>query len=191
MLLDLTDKIAGFFTRRMLIGRRMVVDFSSAKEKRVSVIVVPEGTFSFALSKKGDLHEIQLVSDAGTEVLATYDDSEEADYALKKLKVAMVRPLKRVVLACLGVIIVIFAFDLMTAPKAARQPNVRQNGPTSYNSGSGLSPEQLAALRERSTANAAGMPPAPALSPQPAIADGASSTSSPEAQAAISLLRGK
>lgn len=201
MLLNFFDKITGFYSRKWLIGRRLVLDFSTSRERRVSVIELPADSFHIELRTVAGVHELLMSANGSQEVLATFDDELDAELAMKKMKVGMLRPFKKVVLACLGLLIIFFTFDVATATRGGRSPqNSVSTGKNSQNSG-GLTQEQLAQiLRERANGNAqssisgpAGIPAnsvqAPSVS-APALATD-STVGSPEAQAAIKLLKGK
>lgn len=188
MLIDLWDQVAGRLSRKWLMGRRFVIDFRDANERRIAVVELPEGSFSFDLRTAGDVTELVMVSDMGQRVLATFKDFAAAERSAKRVRIAMVRPFKKIVFAALGVLIVIFAFDLATTPRAMRTAR-----PTM---GQGATQEQMSAeLRSRmmptpagAAANAnAGQPTSAVVKPESFV----DAQSSPEAQAAIRMLKGK
>lgn len=201
MLLNVFDKITGFYSRKWLIGRRLVLDFSTSRERRVSVIELPVDSFHIELRTVAGVHELLMSANGSQQVLATFDDEVDAELAMKKMKVGMLRPFKKAVLACLGLLIIFFAFDVATASRGGRSSqNSVTTGKSSQIPG-GLTQEQLAQiLRERATGGAqssisgpAGIPGNSAQGPSANIpaqsAD--SAVGSPEAQAAIKLLKGK
>jgi hypothetical protein len=202
MLLNVFDKITGFYSRKWLIGRRLIIDFSTSRERRVSVIELPVATFHIELRKVDGAHELLMSANGSQQVLASFDDEFEAEQAMKRMKVGILRPFKKAVLACLGVLIIFFAFDVATAPRGGR--SVQVNGATTRNSQNpgGLTQDQVSQLlRERGSGKAqssisgpAGIPSNPAQGPassdMPAPATD-TSVGSPEAQAAIKLLKGR
>lgn len=193
MLIDLLDRVTGRVSRKWLIGRRMVLDLSESNESRVAVVELPLGTFSFDVRDSDGKSELVLMSEAGSHVVATYSSRALAIKASKRIKFAMTRPLKRVVWACLGVLIVFFTFDVATTPRSARVAAGR-SAAASTPLPAGLTQEQLGALLRQRQGPATGVaPPAAGVAPVVAGVPGPESEQqgSPEAQAAIRLLRGK
>lgn len=191
MLIDLMDRCAGRLSRRWLVGRRFVIDFRESNERRVAVIELPEGDFSFDLRKNGEVTELALNTGKGVKVLATFNEDETAEQAAKRVRLAMVRPFRRVVLACVGILIVMVTFDVALTPRAARMasaPPLSRAG-----AGSGLSQEQINGMILRDRSAGAPIPnPASAVAPPAAAAEQAQAeaASSPQAQVAIQLLKG-
>lgn len=198
MLMDLLDRVTARVSRKWLIGRRMVLDLTEANESRVAVIELPEGTFSFDIREEGGASELVLTSAAGTHVVATYSSRALAMTASKRIKFAMTRPLKRVVWACLGVLLVVFTLDVATAPKSARVAAAR-SAPTQPQLPPGVTQEQLAAMLRQRMGPAPGADAASASAPRAAPGPGQGAApdaqqerqGSPEAQAALRLLRGR
>lgn len=175
MLVSLFDKASGFFSRRCIMGRRVALDLSAAVEPRVAVVSLPlEGTFYFSVKKRLDsgLSSLVLSTKDGEELLAEFSDPAEAAHALKKIKVGMLRPFKRVVLGALGVIAIVVAFDLAALPRSERLPSSSPQG------SSRMAPPAISGLGGQGLGT---LPPA--QSPAPA-------QSSPEADAAIRMLGG-
>jgi hypothetical protein len=202
MLIDLLDKLTSKISKRWLIGRRMVLDLSEANENRVAVVELPVGSFSFDIRQMDGKSELVLVSDAGVHIVATYADRALAVRASKRIKLAMTRPLKRAVWACIGVLIVIFTLDVLSSPKSARINPAGRASPSSSAPVGGLTQEQLSTLlRQRmgsqatpaqsldgsASSAASGIP----VQPPAATVQEPDSQSSPEAQAALRLLKGK
>lgn len=176
MLVSLFDKASGVFSRRWIMGRRVVLDLSQATEPRIAVVKLPcDGSFHFAIKRisGGAASALVLVSRSGEEVLAEFADPLAAAHALKKIKVGILRPFKKIVLGALGVIVIVMAFDLAAMPRSERLASAPQAGPSSARMGSLAIPG--------SAAQGFGAPP-PAQAPR---------QSSPEADAAIRMLGGK
>ena len=194
MLDVLLSKITGLVSKKWLIGRRMVLDFTSSNEKRVSVIVLPEGSFSFDLKKMNNSYEIRLESVNGSLVLASFDDQREAEKVIKALRFKLVRPLKKIVMACLGVMIVLFTLDLASVH---RDNKMYQQSPRAMSSSlpnglpvSNLNSTQIEALKEQMQRMNAPQSLGNASS-EGKVKGSDASNSSPEAQAAMRLLEGK
>lgn len=190
MLVSFFDALTGVFSKRLLMGRRLVLDFTSAKEQRVSVLKLPEGSFSFDLRARDDgMFALEMrSSDSSVVTLATYDDLDLAEKTMKKLKMGILKPFTKIVLAFLGLLIIILASDLASVPRSSRVPRAAASAPAA--APSSLPPEQLNAIRERLANSATQQGPGAAAIAVPKEA-GSPTESSPEAQAAINLLKGK
>ena len=197
MLDSILTKFTGIVSKKWLIGRRVVLDLTASKERRISVVVVPAEMFSFDLRETVGAFEIVMSSDSGLQVIASFEEEDEALKVLRSIKFSILRPFKKIVMASLGVIIVLFAFDLSVMHRDTKMNTLsgRPNVGTSA-SQSGLSPAQIAALKEQfvklNTQAASAAPVqqvvgAPSGVPEVTPAQ----SSSPEAQAAMRLLQGK
>lgn len=184
MLMDLIDGLVGRVSRKWLVGRRFVLDLSDAVERRVAVVELPSGNFSFDLEAHEGTTRLVLQQDGASRVLGTFSELVAAQRCARRVRWAMVRPLRRIVLACVGFFFVILTFDVLTMPRAVSVPGPRAAMAPS------LSSEQLAALRQASQASQSasiGAGPVAATPPGESPSDG----STPEARAAIKLLKGR
>jgi len=146
-----------------------------------------------------------MSANGSQQVLASFDDEFEAEQAMKRMKVGILRPFKKAVLACLGVLIIFFAFDVATAPRGGRSGQVNGATPRNSQNPGGLTQDQVSQLlRERGSGKAQSSISGPASNPSnpsnPAQGPASSgmpapatdtSVGSPEAQAAIKLLKGR
>lgn len=175
MLVSLFDKASGFFSRRWIMGRRVALDLSQATEPRIAVVKLPcEGSFHFAIKRLpgGAASALVLASISGEEVIAEFADPLAAAHALKKIKVGILRPFKKIVLAALGVIVIVMAFDLAAIPRSERMASSAQPA----------SPARTGSLSLPVPGSQGFGAPPPVQAPR---------QSSPEADAAIRMLGGK
>lgn len=178
MLIDFLDKLMGGVSRKWLIGRRFVIDLSEAQERRLAVVELPPGNFGFDLVTDAEFTRLVMTVDGETKTLGTFVDAAAARKCAKRIRWAIVRPLKKIFWTFFGVFFVMLTFDLLTTPKSVR---VGQAPSTSRLSAGALTPEQMSSLARQS--GSAGVQVAPSLE--------ADASSSPAAQAAIRLLGGK
>lgn len=185
MLMDLIDSIIGRVSRKWLVGRRFVLDLSEATERRVAVVELPTGYFSFDLEVHDGATRLVLQQEGSARVLGTFSDPLAAQRCARRIRWAIVRPLRRVVLVFVAIFFIIFTFDLATSSRAARMPPPRAaSAPT-------LSPEQISAMRQASQGSQPTAVAAPAAPIVLLPGTAAGEASSPEAQAAIKMLKGR
>ena len=188
MLIDVWDQVAAKLSRKWLIGRRFVIDFRDASERRIAVVELPDGSFSFDLRVVGELTELVMMSDSGPRVLASFKDPVAAERSAKRIRMAVMRPLKKMIWTAIGVLMIVFILDLVTTPSTMHAGD--RKGPIVRPSVSGAAQDQMSAeLRARIAQNlemgAANTVAAPSAEPV------TEAQSSPEALAAIRLLKGK
>lgn len=187
MLVSLLDHVSGIFSRRWLMGRRIVVDLGQAEERRVAVVALPKGSFSFGLRERGDMSELILAEEGQPErVLGTFADPLAGEHVLKKIKFGMVRPLRKIVWAAVGLFIVIAVSDVATTSKEMRLGRAGQADAGAQGSSRtgplGLTPEQMSSLNRQGGPRPVQGPAQSSLPPR---------GSTPETDAAIKLLKGE
>ena len=176
MLTSMFDQLSGALARRRFMPKRLVLDLTDARERKVAVIELPRGSYAFALSL-GEDGATRLTMEAGesSRVLGTFDDALAAKDALRVLKVATLRPFRKIILAAAGVLFLLFVCDAAMSPRG--MPGPRQTA------AAGVAPSQ--AYR------GAGGASAPSLTVPSAAAPASAAQSSPEVAEAIRMLKGE
>jgi hypothetical protein len=175
MLNSMFDQLSGALARRRFMPKRLILDLSEARERKIAVVELPRGSYSFGLrDADGGGATLTMEEGVGTvRDLATFDDPLAAREALRSLKVATLRPFRKIICAAAGVLFILFVCDAALSPRGFAPAQVAQQGglgqpqagsPAIYRGGAGLGAPSL------TTGTPAGAPAAPQSSPEVAEA---------------------